>query len=288
MLKYLSLSSIVSAVAAAVLLSDTANAVTFNGFDQNNGVGNPPPRLTTATSPNSQAAFANFSSNLNGATVTTESFENIPTTTFIDGLSTSISGTTATFSYTKKSDGSSANGGATTQIQQADASGNTNSGTYPTDGVRGISINSSNNFSISFSNPLGAFGYFGTDLGDNSNILTMKFFNGATEVNSTLIPVNANSFNSSEFFFGFISDNPTQYFDRVAFVSSISSNGDAIGIDQIKVGTPAQVTTAVPEPSSLLGTLLVGGSVMLVKRRSRRTKLLLQSPVDNGEITVEQ
>lgn len=100
-MKYRSISLIVSAVASVVLLSDTANAVTFNGYDQNNGVGDPPPRLTTATSPNSQAAFANFSSNLNGATVTTESFETIPTTTFINGLSTSISGTTATFSYTK-------------------------------------------------------------------------------------------------------------------------------------------------------------------------------------------
>jgi hypothetical protein len=258
-----------------VLLSDNAHAVTFNGYDPNNGVGSPPPRLTTATSPNSQAAFANFSSNLNGATVTTESFETAatPVGTFIDGLSTSISGTNATFSYTKKSDGSSANGGSTTQVQLADSAGNTNSGTYPTDGVRGISINSANNFSISFSNPLAAFGYFGTDLGDNSNTLTMKFFNGSTEVNSTLIPVNSNSFNSSEFFFGFIADNPTQYFNRVAFVSSISTTGDAIGIDQIKIGTPGQVTTAVPEPSSLLGTLIFGGSVMLIRRRFTRSTL---------------
>jgi hypothetical protein len=287
MLKYLFLSSIVSATASVVLLSNSANAATFSGYDLNNTPSLP---LTAATSPNSQAAFANFSSNLNGGTVITESFENIPTTTFINGLSTSISGTTATFSYTKKIDGSSANGGTSTQVQLAGANGNpagfTNAGTYPTDGFQGISINSSNNFSISFNNPLAAFGYFGTDLGDSSNTLTMQFFNGASLVNSTSVPVNTGSANSSEFFFGFISDNPTQYFDRVAFVSSISTTGDAIGIDQIKVGTPAQVT-AVPEPSSLLGTLLFGGSVMLVKRRSRRAKLLVQSPIDRGGITLE-
>jgi hypothetical protein len=45
-------------------------------------------------------------------------------------------------------------------------------------GYYGISIDSANNFSISFSNSLAAFGYFGPDLGDGGNILTMKFSNG--------------------------------------------------------------------------------------------------------------
>jgi hypothetical protein len=97
--------STVGATASAVFFAGAASAATFSGYDNNTS--SPLAPLTTATSPNSQAAFANFSSNLNGATVTTESFETnaTPLSTGIDGLSTSISGTTATFSYTKKSDG---------------------------------------------------------------------------------------------------------------------------------------------------------------------------------------
>jgi hypothetical protein len=297
MLKYLFLGSIVSATASAVLVSSTANAVTFVGYDANPSTSSNPPPLAFDPNSNSQLAFNNFSSNLNGATVTTESFETTatPVGALIDNLSSIVSGTTAKFSY-KKSDGSSASSttSPTTQVQQAGSDGLTNAGTYPTDGSRGISINSTNKFSISFADTitgqptlLAAFGYFGTDLGDLNNALTMQFFNGSTLLNPNELPiaVPTTSKNSSKFFFGYIADNSTQYFDRVVFLNS--STNDAIGIDQIKVGTPAQVTTAVPEPSSLLGTLLFGGSVMLVKRRSRRIKLLVQSPIDRGEITVK-
>jgi hypothetical protein len=275
--KYISISSFFGIAASAILLnSGDASAVTFTGYDENTT--NPLVPLTTANTPNSnsKAAFDNFSAHLNGSTLVTESFENIPTTTYIDGLSTTIAGTVANFSYTKKLGGASANGGDTTKVQRKAASGAnkgfTNSGTYPTDGSQGISINSENNFSISFSNTLAAFGYFGTDLGDNNNILTMKFFNNSTLVNSMSIPVFANSFNSSEYFFGFIADSLSQQFNRVEFISSISNDGDAIGIDQIKIATPAQLTTQIPEPSSLLGTLFFGGSMMLIKRRYQRSK----------------
>jgi hypothetical protein len=296
-MKYISICSIVSAIAATVLLNSTANAVTFNGYDENLA------NNTRLTNPlNSQTEFGKFSANLNNIAVTTESFETVSTTapgTYIDGLVRSISGTKATFSYTTKPTPTnpvsvSVAGGAAGQVQRK-TTGVLANGTYPTDGNNLISINSENNFSISFTdlttgNPtlLAAFGYFGTDLGDNSNTLTMKFFNGTTEVKSSLIPVNANSFNSSEFFFGFIADNPAQYFDKVSFVSSINSNGDAIGIDQIKIGTPAQVINTVPEPSSLLGTLLFGGSMMLIKRKSKRTVAALTPMVDDREVTIER
>ncbi len=259
----ISLSALVSVTAAAILVnSGTAHAVTFNGYDENTTS----VPLTALTAPESQKAFNDFSSRLNSTTLVTESFESFPTTKPIDGLSTVISGTTANFSYKKKSDGSSGTG----TVQKATASGAnkgfTNSGTYPTDGVQGISINSDSTLSISFSNPLAAFGYFGTDLGDNGNVLTMNFYRQGILISTYPIPVNVNSFNSSEYFFGFIADNPSQYFDRVDFVSSIASNGDAIGIDQIKIGTSAQVVP-VPEPASILGTLLFGGSMMVMKRK---------------------
>lgn len=285
-MKYKSISSIVGALAPVFLLNHAANAANFSGYDQNFGT----TPLTTATSPNSQAAFNTFSSNLNGSTVTTESFETIPVGTPIDGLNTSISGTTAIFSYTTKATPGNPSipvaGTSTTSVQQAAASGAsagfTNSGTYPTDGTRGISINSTNNFSISFNNTLAAFGYFGTDLGDASNTLTMNFYNGTTLVNSYSIPQYVGGLNSSEFFSGFIADNSTQYFNKVEFSSSSTSlTGDAIGIDQIKIGTPTQVVNQVPEPSSLVGTLLFGGSIVLMKRSSKRRGSMVKPMFDN-------
>ncbi len=278
MLKYSFLASTIGVTASVMLLSPTAKAVTFTGYDENTGT----TPLTVATSPNSQAAFANFSNNLNGAVVTTESFEGFSTTTTnptpIDGLSTTISGVTATFSYkTKTNPTVSASG----DVQKAAASGAsqgfTNSGTYPTDGVKGISINSMNNFSISFDKSLAAFGYFGTDLGDGGNTLTMEFYNittnGTMLVKSTAIPSNVGSANSSEFFFGFIADSLSEDFNTIKFISSLNSNGDAIGIDQIKIGTRSQVApTAAPEPSSIVGTALFGGFVIMISRKSKRAK----------------
>ncbi len=252
--------------ALAISIGGTAQATTFTGYDNNTGAA----PLTAATSPNSQAAFNSFLTNVNGANVTTESFETTPVGTAIDGLTKTISGTTATFAYTKKSDGTSATAGTTTQVQSKDTNGFTNAGTYPTDGNRGISINSANNFSISFNNLQAAFSFFGTDLGDNNNTLTVNLFNGITLVNSYIYPSNTGAANSSLFFYGFIADNSSQYFDKVALVSSIDTTGDAIGLDQITIGTPAQVSTKLPEPATIFGTMLLGGSIAAFKRKQQK------------------
>ncbi len=283
-MKYLQLSFLLTAATAASLIATSASAATFTGYDENqnpfiSGSATQQQPLTIAQSPNSQAAFNNFSAKLNGATVTTESFETTSVGTAINGLVKTISGTNATFQYTTKASrvggvggaegsGTTAVTGSTAAVQQKDSNGLTNSGTYPTDGSRGISINSANDFSISFANTIAAFSYFGTDLGDNNNQLTMKFYNGTTLLNSSLIVPGVNSFNSSKYFFGYIADNPTLYFNKVVFSNSINSNGDAIGIDQLKIASAGQLTP-VPEPSSIVGTLIFGGAVILLKRRQK-------------------
>jgi hypothetical protein len=269
-MKYKSLAVISSTIMSTVLINGAANAVTFNGYDLNTSS----IPLTKVTAPNSEAAFNAFSDRLADPAVTTESFEGVSGA--INGLSRTISNTIATFSYTQKTPTDPNNPGvpgtATTSVQKANGAGFTNAGTYPTDGLYGISINSENNFSISFSNSLAAFGYFGTDLGDGGNILTMKFFNGTTLVNSTAIPTNTGSANSSEFFFGFIANSPAEEFNRVEFVSSINSGGDAIGIDQIKIATSTQLNTKIPEPASIWGTVICGGCLVTIKRRLKRVK----------------
>ncbi|WP_310487455.1 hypothetical protein [Chamaesiphon sp. VAR_69_metabat_338] len=245
-------------------MSNAANAVTLSGYDTN-----PVNDIRLLNPVNSQTAFGNFSANLDSATVTTESFETTatPNGSFIDGLTTQISGITANFSY-KKDSGASANGGASTQVQQTSIGGVLGNGAYPTDNVRFISINSSNNLSINFSSSIAAFGYFGTDLGDSGNILTMQFFNANNTLVSSQVIGSTGSANSSQFFFGFIADSPSEEFNRVVFSNSASN--DAIGIDQIKIATPTQVKTKIPEPASVWGTLLCGGCLVAIKRRLKR------------------
>jgi hypothetical protein len=282
MIKHSSLTLTIGITAAALFLNNgTANAISFIGYDANTSTLPTPLPLPFDPNSNSQIAFNNFSANLSSATVTTESFETTPVGTLIDNLSTVISGINVKFSY-KKIDGTSASSATSpsTQVQQADSIGLTNSGTYPTNGLRGISINSTNNFSISFTDTAGnpsliaAFGYFGTDLGDFKNGLTMQFFNGTTLVNplEQAIALPNTSSNSSEFFYGFIADSSAQEFDRVAFVNSKSN--DAIGIDQIKIATPAQrLSTQAPEPATIIGTLIGAGYIRRIKRRQQLDKL---------------
>lgn len=294
-MKYSRLSSVLTVAASVALIANAANAASFTGYDQNNkppiiagtppsSTGNPPLPLTIAESPNSQAAYNLFVADTNVGSVTTEGFESFstsPTTgQTINGLSTSISGVNATFAYTRKT-GTTL---LTTKVEKADTNyglfgGVNGNGTYPTEGNQGLSINSANNFSISFASPLRALGYFGTDLGDNSNVLTMIFTLGGAPVDSIVVPTFAGGQNSSKFFFGYIGDTATTLFDKVEFSSSLqnATPSDAIGIDQLRVATAAQITgtatvVAVPEPTTILGTLLFGGSVIALKRRQRTAR----------------
>jgi hypothetical protein len=245
------------ALPAVIGFAQPAQALSlFRGYDAN------PVDATVlplASRTNSIAAYNSYKANLGGSGVTTESYETISGVTPIDGLVQQLSGVTATYSYTKKTDGSSAGSSGVAAVQKADAAGLTNSGTFPTDGVRGISINSANNFKIQFGSPLAAFSFWGTDLGDSKNTLTIVLKKAGVLVKSQLIDyLDTNAGQSSVFFFGGIAQNVTEQFDEVELLSSINSNGDAIGIDQLAVGTAAQVTpmsTPVPTPALLPGLL---------------------------------
>ena len=261
----------------------------FSGYDEN-----PTARavLTPIYRVNSLTASQAFDQAVNNGTVTTESFEDQSTRQAIDGLSLNISGVQATFSYLKKSDGTSATtSGASTKVQKADANGLTNAGTFPTNGEKGISINSSNHFGLNFSQSLAAFSFWGTDLGDSSNRLTVEFYQDNNLVKSQLIDyLGANAGSSSVFFFGGLAETTAEQFNRIQLISSIGSTGDAIGLDQLTIATPEQVlgaassaaasnsivtssaatssaaTTAVPTPALLPGLLGFALSVMRKRR----------------------
>jgi hypothetical protein len=232
----------------------------YTGYDANpNASSSNSVVLPLASRTNSISAYNAYKANLGGNGVTTESYETVPhATTAVDGLLQQLSGVTATYSYTKKSDGSSAGASGVATVQKANAAGLTNAGTFPTDGIQGISINSANNFKIKFASPLAAFSFWGTDLGDSKNTLTVVLRKAGVNVQSRLIDyLDANAGNSSVFFFGGIAQNVAEHFDEVELLSSISSDGDAIGIDQLTVGTSAQLTPAdaVPTPALLPGLI---------------------------------
>jgi hypothetical protein len=240
----------------------------YTGYDANpNATSTNSVVLPLASRTNSIAAYNSYKANLGGSGVTTESFETATADkTPIDGLVQSLSGVTATYSYTKKTDGSSV--GAT--VQKADANGLTNAGTFPTDGIQGISINSANNFKIKFASPLAAFSFWGTDLGDSKNTLTVVLRKAGLNVQSKLIDyLDANAGQSSVFFFGGIAQNAAEQFDEVELLSSISSTGDAIGIDQLTVGTAAQLT---PQSKPVPTPALLPGLVALAAGARRRSK----------------
>jgi hypothetical protein len=218
---------------------------------------------------NSTAAFNNYRNNLGGVGVTTESFETTAVGTDINDLAPTLSGVVSNFIYTTDEAGTtSAGSGVAASVQKANATGMTNSGTFPTEGKQGISINSDNFFKIKFVSPLAAFSFWGTDLGDNKNTLTVILRRVGIEVGRQPIDyLNANAGDSSVFFFGAIAQNSGELFDEVQLLSSKAN--DAIGIDQITVGTVDQFTppsTAVPTPALLPGLIALAAGV---RRRSK-------------------
>lgn len=204
---------------------------------------------------------------------------------------------TATFSYTTKADGSSATDGGQTLVQQAnDANGVTNAGTYPTDGVKGISINSRNNFTISLSQDISNFSFWGSDLGDSSNILTVELYDDGNLVGSRAIDYlnngasdSTNPGDSSVFFFGANADelvpggaydpDPDEFFDEIRLVSSANSpdgsgfTSDAIGLDQFTFAVDGIASTsqgeAVPEPLTILGSIAALGFGAKLRKKLR-------------------
>lgn len=189
--------------------------------------------------------------NLNDSFPSTEGFESFSTTQSIDGLTAQISGIQTILSY-KDSSGTpipAGSAGSAANVQKASGTTDmTNAGTFPTEGTKGISINSTNRFEILLNQPIAAFSFWGTDLGDNNNSLALALYNGNTLLRES--PINylgANSGNSSVFFFGGIAEAPAEYFNRVVFNNT--KTNDAIGLDQFTIAVAEQLLTQ-PNPSS--------------------------------------
>ena len=236
-----------AAIAGAVLLATTgigqAAPIIFFGEDPGNG--------TPATNhPTADAAKTSFFGNLSG--VGTETFE---------GFAVGASGP---FVTTFGSAGTATLTGAGAIAQGASASNQ-----FPISGNK--YFNTTGTFSLAFSGPVSAFGFYGTDIGDAGGtlVLTLTGSNGVTQLTVTNpYALTPNVADGSALYYGF--------YDTANTYTSIQlsgAGGDVFGFDDFSIGSRTQVVpvkNGVPEPETvaLLGVGLLGAGA-LRRRKSR-------------------
>jgi hypothetical protein len=199
---------------------------------------------------NSAAAEADFLAHLVG--VVTEDFEAIPVgTTF--PIVTTFGADTATLS-------------GTSTISNTGVQATGIAGRFAISGSRYLNVGTtdSGSFTLTFSSPQAAFGFYATDIGDVSGQLAIVL-DGGTPM---LVPHSTTD--GGALFFGVIDVvNP---FTTVTFVNTTGSLADAFGFDDFTIGRPQQVVTPTPEPAtiSLVGFALFGAAAQRYRRRQQR------------------
>ncbi len=227
----LSLTAIVtSSVAACLAVSAPAQAYRmFLGEDLNSN-----PWVPTSNLTNSQAAEAAFLSNLTG--VGTETFEGQITGTN-NLLNVSFPGAgTATLS---------GNG----RISSVPVGWTNGVGRYAVSGTQFWEVDAGGHFTINFSQQVGAFGFYGVDIGDFGGQLTLTLAGASTTkqvtVNNTI--GSSGSTDGSVLFFGIIAETMEEAFSSVSFSMS-TGQGDVFAFDNMTVGGLSQVKTPEPSP----------------------------------------
>ncbi|MDB9493521.1 PEP-CTERM sorting domain-containing protein [Spirulina major CS-329] len=126
--------------------------------------------------------------------------------------------------------------------------------------------NAVQNYTISFTQAVGALGFYAYDLGDYEATTYLDLYRGGEFISSLAIE-NKNgsngSTNGSAFYFGFMADNASQNFDRVEFRMN-QIQGDEFAFDDFTVGK------GVPEPMSMAAGLLGAGFFGMARRRKQQ------------------
>lgn len=118
-------------------------------------------------------------------------------------------------------------------------------------------------FSIDFSSPISAFGFYATDIGDFNGQVTLQATNGV--VTNLTIPNTISGPDGSLLFYGFI-DTVNSYTSLV--FGNTAAGTDFFGFDDMVIGDQEQVEVPVTEPftAALLGAGLLG---FALRRRVR-------------------
>jgi hypothetical protein len=233
---------LIAAVVAVLGANRSAQGTLITYFGEDLG-----PRSTPG--PNSQAAETAFLAMLTG--VATEDFEGFAT------------GTAPPIVLTFGSDTATLTGGgyyaeirdSTTHIPVF--------GRFPTSGIKYLNTNAT--FSVAFSSPQAAFGFYGTDIGDFSGQLSLTLTDGGTT--NLTIPHTVSAPNASVLYFGLTVSSAAETFTAIQF--GTTTGDDSFGFDDMTIGRLEQI---IPEPStlaiwSLLATL--GITVGWWRRRRR-------------------
>jgi hypothetical protein len=154
-------------------------------------------------------------------------------------------------------------------------SGTNGYGRYPISGNRYWEVDAGS-FTIAFSNPVGAFGFYGVDIGDFNSQLLVNLLLEAGGETQLVVPHTVGSSGSSDgsiFFWGYT--DATSPFTGVRF--EIQGTADVFAFDDMTIGAPGQIvppTSTVPEPGTviLLATGLAAlGGMGIVRRRGTLT-----------------
>lgn len=224
----------------------------FFGEDLNNSATSP-----LLSTPNATTAEASFLSNLIG--VGTETFEGLP------------SGAKGPLNLAFPGAGTATLTGPGSIA--AIAPGQTNgAGRYAISGRQFWEVSANGAFTVRFSEPVAAFGFYGVDLGDFGGQLVLNLTGGGTQ--SVTVPNTvgrSGSTDGSVLFFGLIAESLAETFSSVSFAMTVGQ-GDIFAFDNMTVGSLKQVkppTESTPEPVAMTGLLAIGlwGARSLRQRR---------------------
>ena len=224
----------------------------FFGEDLNNSSSVP-----LASFPNASAAESDFLSNLVG--VGTEDFE---------GFATGTSGPLdLTFPDSDITATLSGGGGRIRSVPVGSAS----AGRYGTSGTNfwELSTGGSNNFQVDFDTAVGAFGFYGIDIGDFGGQLAVELSNGTIE--TFAVPHTVGRFGSTDgsvLFFGIVAEDHSEKFMSVDFLRT-TGQGDVFAFDDFTVGDIEKT----PEPASVLGLLALSALGTTFLKRKQKEKM---------------